>query len=103
MKDLSRFDEIAVPRPPNDECYTAHKFGRQFSFAGLKGLVGAADYSKGGERNAGLAARDEAERRGARSTLSTRIWQRLYEHPLTEDSGGVAWVMRANCDRDVTA
>ena len=28
MKNLTRCDQIAVPRPPNDECYTAHKFDR---------------------------------------------------------------------------
>src|SRR5437899_2685180 len=98
MKNLSRLDEIAVPRPPNDELYTAHKFGRQFSFAGLKGLLGAADYSKAGDRNAGLAARDEAEREVARSILSTFTLQQLYDHPLTDDSGSVDSVMRVNYD-----
>src|SRR5438552_10662519 len=101
MKNLSRCDEIVVPRPPNDECYTAHKFGRQFSFAGLKGLLGAADYSKAGDRNAGLAARDEAEREVARSILSTLTLQHLYDHPLTDDSGNVDSVMRVNYDIDL--
>ena len=101
MKNLSRCDEIVVPRPPNDECYTAHKFGRQFSFAGLKGLLGAADYSKAGDRNAGLAARDEAEREVARSILSTLTLQHLYDHPLTDDSGSVDSVMRVNYDIDL--
>src|SRR6058998_255149 len=101
MKNLSRCDEIVVPRPPNDECYTAHQFGRQFSFAGLKRLLGAADYSKAGDRNAGLAARDEAERELARSILSTLIMQHLYDHPLTDDSGSVDSVMRVNYDIDL--
>src|SRR3989449_8215670 len=101
MKNLSRLDEIAVPMPPDDELYTAHKFGRQFSFAGLKGLLGAADYSKAGDRNAGLAARDEAEREVARSILSTLTLQHLYDHPLTDDSGIVDSVMRANYDIDL--
>src|SRR2546427_8194400 len=100
MKNLSRCDEITVPRPPNAGCYTAHKFGRQFSFAGLKGLLGAADYSKAGDRNAGLAARDEAEREVARSILSTLTLQYLYDHPLTDDSGNVDSVMRVNYDID---
>src|SRR5216117_53588 len=98
MKNLSRCDEIVVPRPLNDECYTAHKFGREFSFAGLKALLGAADYSKAGDRNAGLAARDEAEREGARSILSALTLQHLYDHPLTDDSGNVDSVMRVNYD-----
>src|SRR5881392_4029753 len=101
MKNLSPCDEIVVPRPPNDECYTFHKFGRQFSFAGLKGLLGAADYSKAGDRNAGLAARDEAEREVARSILSTLTLQHLYDHPLTDDSGSVDSVMRVNYDIDL--
>src|SRR5438128_4185151 len=101
MKSLSRCDDIVVPQPPNDELYTAHKFGRQFSFAGLKGLLGAADYSKAGDRNAGLAARDEAEREVARSILSTLTLQQLYDHPLTDDSGSVDSVMRVNYDIDL--
>ena len=101
MKNLSPCDEIVVPRPPNDECYSFHKFGRQFSFAGLKGLLGAADYSKAGDRNAGLAARDEAEREVARSILSTLTLQHLYDHPLTDDSGSVDSVMRVNYDIDL--
>src|SRR5437773_2124900 len=101
MKSLSRCDDIVVPQPPNDECYTAHKFGRQFSFAGLKGLLGAADYSKAGDRNAGLAARDEAEREVARAILSTLTSQHLYDHPLTDDSGSVDSVMRVNYDIDL--
>src|SRR3989441_8991037 len=100
MKNLSRCDEITVPRPPNAGGYTAHKFGRQFSFAGLKGLLGAADYSKAGDRNAGLTARDEAEREAARSILSALTLQHLYDHPLTDDSGNVDSVMRVNYDID---
>src|SRR5690349_21173937 len=100
MKDLFRYDQIAVPRPPNDECYTANKFGRQFSFSGLKGLLGAADYSKAGDRTAGLGARDEAEREVARSILSALTLQHLYDHPLTDDSGSVDSVMRVNYDID---
>src|SRR5262245_47236949 len=101
MKDLSRWHEIAVPRPPGDEPYTAHRFGRQYSFAGLKGLLGAADYSKAGDRNAGLAARDDAEREVARSVLSALTLQHLYDRPLTDESGGVDSVMRVNYDIDL--
>src|SRR5438876_9587368 len=101
MKNLSRCDEIVVPRPPNDECYTAHKFGRQFSFAGLKGLLGAADFSKAGDRNAGLAARDEAEREVARSILSSLTLQHIYDRPLIDDMGKVDSVMRVNYDIDL--
>src|SRR5437016_12356209 len=100
MKNLIRCDEIGVPPTPNDESYAVNKFGRQFSFAGLKGLLGAADYSKAGDRNAVLAARDEAEREAARSILSTLTLQYLYDHPLTDDSGNVDSVMRVNYDID---
>src|SRR5204863_1042908 len=101
MKNLSPCDEIVVPRPPNDECYTFHKFGRQFSFAGLKRLLAAADYSKAGDRNAGLAARDEAEREVARSILSSLTLQHLYDRPLTDETGKVDSVMQVNYDIDL--
>lgn len=101
MNDLTRCGEIAVPPPPRDECYTLHKFGQDFSFAGLKALLGAADYSKAGDRNAGLAARDEAEREAARSILSALTLQYLYDHPLTDHSGNIDSVMRVNYDIDL--
>src|SRR5437867_11335568 len=96
MKNLSRCDEIVVPRPLNDECYTAHKFGREFSFAGLKALLGAADYSKGGDRNAGLGARDEAEREVARSSLSALTLEHRYGPPPTGAFGNVDSGMRVD-------
>ena len=103
MKHLPRCDEIPVPPPPPDEIYTAQHFGRQFSFAGLKKLLGAADYSKAGDRNAGLAASDEVEREVARSILSALTLQHIYDHPLTDDSGNVDSVMRVNYDIDRNA
>ena len=100
MKTLNPLDQIPVPRPAADEVYTADMFGRQFSFVGLKRLLGAADYDKAGDRNAGLAARDEAEQEVARSILSSLTLQHLYDHPLTDDAGNADSVMRVNYDID---
>jgi ethanolamine ammonia-lyase large subunit len=101
MKTLIPLDQIPVPRPAPDVVYTADTFGRHFSFAGLKKLLGAADYSKAGDRNAGLAARDEAEQEVARSILSSLTLQHLYDHPLAADTGNADSVMRVNYDIDL--
>ncbi len=101
MKTLNPLDKISVPLPTADEVYTTDTFGRRFSFIGLKSLLGAADTSKAGDRNAGLAARDEAEREVARLILSSLTLQHLYDHPLTDDRGKVDSVMRVNYDIDL--
>jgi ethanolamine ammonia-lyase large subunit len=96
-------DRIPVPPASPDATYTLNKFGRDYSFPGLKRLLGAADYDKAGDRNAGLAARDEAEREVARSILSSLTLQHLYDHPLIDGAGNVDSVMRVNYDIDVAA
>jgi ethanolamine ammonia-lyase large subunit len=101
VKTLTPLDQIPVPPPVADEVYSAEKFGRQFSFRGLKRLLGAADYDKAGDRNAGLAARDEVEREVARSILSSLSLQHVYDHPLTDDDGRVDSVMRVNYGIDL--
>jgi ethanolamine ammonia-lyase large subunit len=96
-------DSIAVPPALPDVVYADHCFGRDFSFVGLKALLGAADFDKAGDRNAGLAARDEAEREVARALLSSLTLQHVYEHPLTDSAGNVDSVMRVNYDVDLDA
>ena len=67
MKTLTALDSIPVPAPQPDAVYTTAVGDREFTFRGLKKLLGAADYSKAGDRNAGLAARSETEREAART------------------------------------
>ncbi len=100
MPDLTPLDEIRVPPPQPDRVYTARVLDRTVSFAGLKRLLGAADYSKAGDRQAGLAADSEELREAARSALSDLTLEHLYEHPLTDDRGQVDSVMRVNYDID---
>ncbi|MEO7331223.1 MAG: hypothetical protein ABI193_21790, partial [Minicystis sp.] len=71
MKELRPLSEIEVPPPRPDERYRLEVFGEEISFLGLKTLLGAADYSKAGERHAGLAAPREREREAARTLLSS--------------------------------
>ena len=67
MPELRKLDNIPVPAPKPDQTYAGRFFGQDASFVGLKRLLGAADYSKAGDRNAGLAAAGEAgARRPAR-------------------------------------
>jgi ethanolamine ammonia-lyase large subunit len=100
LKTLTPIDQIAVPGACSDDIYTARKYGRDYSFPGLKRLLGAADFDKAGDRNAALAAQDEAEREVARSLLSSLTLQHIYEHPLTDEAGRVDSVMRANYEID---
>ena len=66
-------------------------------------ILGAADYSKAGDRNAKLAAPEEAAREAARMILSDLTLQYLHDHPLTADDGHVDSVMRVNYDIDLAA
>jgi ethanolamine ammonia-lyase large subunit len=100
MKTLTALDEITVPAPCPDECYHTTFLGEQFSFQGLKRLLGAADVSKAGDRGAGLAAKSEVGREAARAILSSLTLEHLYERPLTDDRGEVDAVMRVNYDVD---
>ncbi|MDA1013726.1 MAG: ethanolamine ammonia-lyase subunit EutB [Planctomycetota bacterium] len=101
MKVLTPLVEILVPDVRPDETYTATLFDRQYSFDGLKALLGAADYSKAGERNAGLAASTETAREAARGILSRMTLQHLHDHPLTDENNAVDSVMRVNYDIDL--
>ena len=103
MKTLTALDSIRVPAPRPDAVYTTAVGDREFTFRGLKKLLGAADYSKAGDRNAGLAARSETEREAARTVLSGLTLQHLCDHPLTDDQGQVDSVMRVNYDVDQAA
>ncbi len=97
---LTPLAEIDVPVPAADETYCARVGNRAWHFVGLKALLGAADYSKAGERNAGLAAKDELEREAARSVLASLTLENLYDHPLLDDAGKIDSVARANYDID---
>lgn len=70
--------------------------GQVYVFKGLKQLLGAADLSKAGDRGAGLASASESAREVARAILSDLTLEHLYDHPLTDDSGRVDEVMKAN-------
>src|SRR5438067_912601 len=91
---LTPLDQVPVPEPRPDEVYTADGFSRQVSWVGLKALLGAADCSKAGDRNAGLAAATETHREVARAVLSGLTLQHLYDRPLTDHEGRVDSVMR---------
>jgi ethanolamine ammonia-lyase large subunit len=98
---LPPLDQIPVPEPKPDEIYSGRFLDRLFEFRGLKQLLGAADFSKAGDRNAGLAATDEITREAARTLLSGLTLQHLYDHPLVDDQGAVDSVMRVNYEVDL--
>ena len=100
MPTLTPLSAIPVPPPQPDQIYARELLGRRFSFVGLKRLLGAADYSKAGDRSAGLAAQSEVDREAARAILAELTLAHLYEHPLTDDKGQVDAVMRVNYDID---
>ena len=105
MVELKPWRQIEVPDPRPDEIYEISLFDKSYSFQGLKALLGAADFDKAGDRNCGLAAKDDVEREAARSILSGLTLQHLYDRPLTDDKGQVDSVMRINygIDRDTFA
>ena len=92
--------QIFVPPVKPDETYATTLFDRQYAFAGLKALLGAADIDKPGDRLAGIAARDEVEREAARKILSGLTLQHIYDRPLTDLDGAVDQIMRVNYDID---
>lgn len=100
MHKLSAIEKIQVPRPQKDPIYKGGKTG-EFVFRGLKALLGAADVSKAGDRNAQLVAGSETAREVARAILSQQTLQHLYDHPLTDDKGRIDSVMRVNYDIDL--
>jgi ethanolamine ammonia-lyase large subunit len=103
MRELTPLNEIRVPEPQPDEVYAARILDREVTFTGLKCLLGAADYSKAGDRQAGLAAGGEDVREAARTALSELTLEHLYERPLTDGREGVDSVMRVNYDIDLEA
>jgi ethanolamine ammonia-lyase large subunit len=100
MRELTNLDRIEVPQPKPETVYTVDVFGRSVRFSGLKQLLGAADYSKAGDRHAGLAAAGDDVREAARTALSELTVQHIYDNPLTDDRGAVDSVMRVNYDVD---
>ncbi len=97
---LCPFNDITVPSPRAPETYTIRLLDRDYSFTGLKQLLGYADISKAGDRVAHLAAPNEATREAARSALSDITLQHIYDHPLTDNHGKVDSVMRVNYEID---
>lgn len=102
-KKLTPLLEIHVPKPKEDECYSFNFNDHAYRFHGLKKLLGAADISKSGDRNSGLAVASEVEREAARAILSSLTLQHLYDRPLTDDAGMVDSVMRVNYAVDFDA
>jgi ethanolamine ammonia-lyase large subunit len=100
MGSLPPLDGIPVPAPRPDEAYTGTYLERSLTFHGLKELLGAADFSKAGDRHAGLAARSEPAREVARGILSDLTLQHIYDRPLTDDRATVDSVMRVSYDID---
>ena len=103
MKPLKPLTDILVPAPQPEQVYASRYFDHDFAFHGLKRLFGAADFSKAGDRHAGLAASSEIEREVARTILSGLTLQHLFDHPLTEGDGKVGKVdsvMAVNYDID---
>jgi ethanolamine ammonia-lyase large subunit len=100
MCRLTPLAEIHVPEPGPDETYRLARFGREIQFQGLKHLLAASDWSKAGDRHAGLAAGSEDVREAARTLLAGLTLEYLHDHPLTDDRGGIDSVMRVNYDID---
>ena len=46
MPILKPLEQIDCPRPSADEIYRIRMFNHDYSFVGLKSLLGAADFSK---------------------------------------------------------
>lgn len=101
MQILKPLEQIDCPQPPADEIYRVRMFNHDYSFVGLKSLLGAADFSKAGDRGAGLAAPTEVVREAARTILSSLTLQHLYDRPLTDDEGQIDSVMRVGYDIDL--
>jgi ethanolamine ammonia-lyase large subunit len=100
VKALPSLAGVPVPGPQSDQVYSGTFHGQPIAFHGLKRLLGAADYSKSGDRHTGLAAANDLVREAARSLLAGLTLQHLYDHPLTDDRGQVDEVMRVNYDID---
>jgi len=97
---LIPLQEIDVPQPHAEEVYSYKLLDKEIRFDGLKKLLGAADISKAGDRNTGLAPENDMIREAARTILSSLTLQHIYDHPLTDDKGRVDAVMRIGYDID---
>ena len=82
MPTLKPLQTIPVPEPKADQLYRTRVAGQDIVFRGLKQLLGAADYSKAGDRNAGLAAPNEVTREAARLILAGLSVHHVHDHPL---------------------
>ncbi len=102
MKLFSPIHEIDVPETQPDIVYSYRVLEKQFSFKGLKKLLGAADISKAGDRNTDLAPENALVRETARTLLSSLTLQHIYDQPLTDETGQVDAVMRVGYDIDHT-
>lgn len=101
MKFIRPLDQIHVPEVKAPLGYSTRLLERDFTFADLKQVLGAADISKAGDRGAGLAAADDVCREAARKILAGLTLQHVYDHPLTDSLGNVDSVMRVNYDIDL--
>lgn len=100
MRKLSSLNQIRLPQITPPRTYETDLHGRNFLFRDLKHVLGAADISKAGDRNAKLAADDEVMREAARSILSDLTLQHFFDHPLTNSKNEIDSVMRVNYDID---
>ena len=101
IRNLTPINSIHIPPVLEDENYSYKILNYEFNFRGLKQLLGNADFDKAGDRNAGLAAKDEAQREAARTILSGLTLEHIYSHPLTDDNGGIDEVMQVSYDIDL--
>ena len=100
VKKLVNLSEIKLPKVQAARTYQATLHERNFTFRDLKHILGAADISKAGDRNAKLAADDEVMREAARNVLSGLTLQHFFDHPFTNSKGAIDSVMRVNYDID---
>lgn len=100
MKTLSDITQIKLPKPKQASPYTITLHGRICTFTDLKQVLGAADFSKAGDRKAGLAASDEIMREAARAIISNLTLQHFFDLPLTNSHGKMDSVMIVNYDID---
>ena len=98
MKKLSSINEIRLPHIHVEQPYESTLHDKKFSFKNLKYVLGAADISKAGDRNAKLAATDETMREAARAILSGLTLQQIFNTPLTNSKGKIDSVMQVNYD-----
>ena len=100
MKKLSKLKVINLPKVQATRAYQTTLHGRNFIFCDLKHVLGAADISKAGDRNAKLSATDEVMREAARAILSDLTLQHFFDNPLTNHKNEIDSVMRVNYDID---